>query len=99
MSDLRIGGLSPQSYTPLGRPVTPQTGAGGFQETLKAALQDVNQTQLNSGDLVQRMVSGEEVDLHDVMMSAEEASVAFEMLMEIRNKLLEAYQEIQRMQV
>ena len=99
MSDLRIGGLSPQSYTALGKPFTPQAEAGDFQGTLKAALQDVNKTQLGAGDLVQRLVSGEEVDLHDVMISAEEASVAFEMLMEIRNKLLEAYQEINRMQV
>jgi flagellar hook-basal body complex protein FliE len=45
------------------------------------------------------LIAGEPIDLHEVMISAEEASVAFDLMMEIRNKLLEAYQEIQRMQI
>ncbi len=98
MSDLRIGGLGPSRYTSLGRPLetapTPE-----FKDTLQEALSSVNGAQLDASGLVNRIVAGEEVDLHEVMISAEEASVAFELLMEIRNKLLEAYQEIQRMQV
>jgi flagellar hook-basal body complex protein FliE len=43
------------------------------------------------------MVAGEPVDLHEVMISSEEAGIAFDLMMEIRNKLLDAYQEIQRM--
>ncbi len=98
MSDLKIGGLGLSRYTPLGRPLE-STAAPSFQDTLKDALAGVNGAQLDASGLVNRIVAGEEVDLHEVMISAEEASVAFELLMEIRNKLLEAYQEIQRMQV
>ncbi len=99
MSDLRIGGLGAARYTPLGRPLEGAGEVSSFKDTLESALADVNGAQLDAGALVNRLTSGENVDLHDVMISAEEASVAFELLMEIRNKLLEAYQEIQRMQV
>lgn len=86
-------------YTPLGRPATPQMEGGGFGETLKAALSDVNDMQLESGAQIQRLLSGENVDLHEVMISSAEAGVAFNLMMEIRNKLVDAYQEIQRMNV
>jgi flagellar hook-basal body complex protein FliE len=99
MSDLKIGGLGGLSrYTPLGRPLE-TTATPDFKDTLKEALSGVNGAQLDASGLVNRIVAGEEVDLHEVMISAEEASVAFELLMEIRNKLLEGYQEIMRMQV
>ena len=98
MSDLRIGGLGPSRYTPLGRTLeTPP--AADFKDSLREALSGVNSTQLDASGLVNRIVAGEEDDLHEVMISAEEASVAFELLMEIRNKILESYQEIMRMQV
>ena len=100
MSDLRIDGLGPIRYTPLGRPgpAAPTEGPS-FAETLKGALAEVNDLQLEAGEMQRRMVAGEPVDLHEVMISAEEAGVAFDLMMEIRNKLLEAYQEIQRMNV
>jgi flagellar hook-basal body complex protein FliE len=99
MSQLRIDGLGPIRYTPLGRPASVEESGADFKQSLKTALQGVNDLQLQAADQVNRLVAGEQVDLHDVMISAEEASVAFELLMEIRNKLLDAYQEIQRMHV
>ena len=45
------------------------------------------------------MLSGENVPLHQVMIATEEASVSFQLMVEVRNKLLEAYQELMRMQV
>ena len=52
-----------------------------------------------AGHLAARMVRGDRVEVHDVMVAAEEAQLAFELLLEVRNKLLEGYQEIMRMQV
>ena len=66
---------------------------------LKTALQQVNDLQLHAADQVERLVAGEQVDLHEVMISSEEAAIAFELMLEIRNKLVEAYQELQRMHV
>jgi len=95
---MRIDGIGPVRYTALGRPAPAEAGQD-FQESLKAALRDVNDLQLQAGEQVNRLVAGEPVDLHEVMISAEEAGVAFDLMMEIRNKLLEAYQEIQRMHI
>jgi flagellar hook-basal body complex protein FliE len=99
MTDVRIDGIGPIRYTPLGKPLLPQTAPEDFQQTLKTAVREVNALQVNAKEQVDRLVAGEEVDLHDVMISAEEAGVAFDLMMEIRNKLLEAYQEIQRMSI
>jgi len=99
MSELRIDGLGPLRYTPLGRPAAAEPAAPEFRETLASALGKVNDLQLGAGEQVNRLVSGEDVDLHEVMISSEEASVAFDLMMEIRNKLLDAYQEIMRMHV
>lgn len=70
-----------------------------FGQQLGAALERVNESQTQRDDLVASMVRGESVEVHDVMMAAEEAQLAFDLMLEVRNKLLEAYQEVMRMQV
>ncbi|HUI63235.1 MAG TPA: flagellar hook-basal body complex protein FliE [Bacteroidota bacterium] len=70
-----------------------------FSQTLANAVADVNSLQSEAGKAVDRMVSGDAVDLHDVMVAVEKAKTSFELLMEIRNKTISAYQEIMRMQV
>ncbi len=99
MSEVRIDGLGPVRYTPIGKPASTGTPGTDFKESLKSALQQVNDLQLHAGDQVERLVAGEQVDLHEVMISSEEAAIAFELMLEIRNKLVEAYQELQRMHV
>ena len=99
MNEIRFGDIGPVRYTPLGKAFEPQTATPDFSETLKSALAETNDLQLDSGRNLERLVSGENVDLHEVMVSSEEAGIAFDLMMEIRNKLLEAYQEIQRMNV
>jgi flagellar hook-basal body complex protein FliE len=69
-----------------------------FGETLHQAMKDVNHLQQEAGKAVQQMVSGESTDLHDVMIAVEKAKTSFELLMEVRNKTLEVYREIMRMQ-
>lgn len=70
-----------------------------FGETLQRAMTDVNALQNEAGKAVEKMVGGEAVDLHEVMVAVEKAKTSFDLLMEIRNKALEAYREIMRMQV
>ncbi len=59
----------------------------------------LNQSQNNADSLVQQLSSGENVDLHDVTIGLEENDVNFRVAMAIRDKLVEAYQEVMRMQV
>jgi flagellar hook-basal body complex protein FliE len=70
-----------------------------FKETLTSFLKDVNGLQNKADESIQKMASGEINDVHQVMESVEEANVAFNMMMEIRNKVMDAYQEVMRIRL
>jgi flagellar hook-basal body complex protein FliE len=71
----------------------------GFLDTLKEKLNEVNDKQLEADDLTQKFIKGEEEDVHKVMLSTEEAKLSLELAVQIRNKLVEAYQEFNGMQI
>lgn len=75
---------------------TPPQG-GGFGEALTDALQNVSAVQQRSGDMQAAYERGEVTDIAQVMLARQEAGVAFEATLQVRNKLLSAYQEIMRM--
>ena len=70
-----------------------------FSETLKGFIKDVNVLQKEAGKSVEKLLTGEIKDVHDVMVAVEKAGTSFELMMEIRNKMIDAYHEILRMQV
>ena len=70
-----------------------------FKEVLNGYINDVNKMQVDADKAIENLVSGEIDDVSKVITAVEEANVAFQMMMQIRNKLTEAYQEIMRMQV
>ncbi|WP_010282458.1 flagellar hook-basal body complex protein FliE [Bacillus timonensis] len=70
-----------------------------FSGFLKDALNNVNETQKTSDKMTEKLIKGENVDLHQVMIASEKASVSLQATLQIRNKVIEAYQEIMRMQV
>lgn len=74
------------------------TEGPSFGDTLKQALGQVSAASDNATDYVQRFVRGEPVELHQVMAATEEAGIALEMLVELRNKFTEAYRTIASMQ-
>ena len=80
---------------------SPLTGAGGssFSSMLGQFASEVNAKQAAAGDAVNGLLSGQNVSLHQAMIAMEEASVSFQLMAEVRNKLLESYQELMRMQV
>lgn len=78
---------------------TPFEAQQSFGAFLKDAIQDVNSKQIKSDELTQKLILGENVDLHNVMIAAQKASIALNATMEVRNKVVEAYQEIIRMPV
>ncbi|MBT7537214.1 MAG: flagellar hook-basal body complex protein FliE [Verrucomicrobia bacterium] len=77
------------------------TGEAGtsFANMLKSLAQDVSVKSAQAGEAVQGVLAGEGVPLHQAVIAAEEASVSFQLMVEVRNKLLESYQELMRMQV
>jgi len=91
-----IPGVNSNSITPLNR----QSKAdGSFGSTLNGFLKDVNGLINEAGQTVQKMATGEVTDIHEVIIAAEKASVGLEMVIEVRNKLMESYKEIMRMQI
>lgn len=80
------------------KPATGATGqVAGFADTLQNALQDVSAVQKRSGDMQAAYERGEVTDVAKVMLARQEAGVAFEATIQVRNKLLSAYQDIMRM--
>lgn len=74
-------------------------GKSGFGEMLKQAISDVNEAQIQSGNMTEALAQGKNVELQDVMITAEKANVSLMSAVELRNKAVEAYQEIMRMQM
>lgn len=81
------------------RPAETTTPAPDFQSLLKEFVGEVNDVQHAAGEAVNRLVSGEPTEIHDVMVAVEKAGISFELMLEIRNKMLEAYQEVMRTQI
>ncbi len=72
---------------------------GGFGETLKTAIHQVNATQQRASDISVAYERGEETDVAKVMLARQEAGIAFEATLQVRNKLLSAYLDILKMGV
>lgn len=70
-----------------------------FGDMLGNMVREVNSKGAASADQVNGLLSGQNVSLHQTMVSMEEASVSFQLMVEVRNKLLDSYQELMRMQV
>jgi flagellar hook-basal body complex protein FliE len=68
-----------------------------FSEVFGNLLDSVNSLQMDAGKAQELLASGDAADLHQVMIAAEEAGIAMDLLLEIRNKLVDTYQTIMRM--
>ncbi len=81
-------------------PVKPASGVGqGFGDVLKHAVESVNAMQHEAGRLEEAVARGENVNIHQAVIAGEKAGLSFRLLMQVRNKMVEAYQEVMRMQV
>jgi flagellar hook-basal body complex protein FliE len=80
---------------------TSATGKKGdsFSTVLESSLAEVNQLQQKADQAITALATGEKASLHETMIAMEQADVSFRLMMQVRNKIVEAYQEIMRMQV
>lgn len=90
LKDVRAGAEATQGNTPA-------APAASFGDTLGNALEQVSAVQKRSGDMQAAYERGEVTDIAQVMLARQEAGVAFEATLQVRNKLLTAYQDIMRM--
>ncbi|MEW6181652.1 MAG: flagellar hook-basal body complex protein FliE [Bacillota bacterium] len=76
-----------------------KTGSSSFGTVLNEMLKEVNASQVKADESIQGFLSGQIQDLHQVVAATEEARLMLELAVQVRNKVVEAYQEISRMQV
>jgi len=101
MSSVILGPI-PNAYTP----ITPSTGLGeqpvgeNFSSILSNAVRSVDRLHDEAASQVGNLMqgSGGTADLNDVMVAVEKADVSFQLMMQVRNKIVSAYQEIEKMQ-
>ena len=70
-----------------------------FSDFIKSTINQVNESQAQGDLSIQKLHNGEAQNLHDVMISVEQADISLRMLVQIRNKAIQAYEEIMRMQI
>jgi flagellar hook-basal body complex protein FliE len=99
MSDFKVYNDLPRMMpSPAGPSVQPGAGGASFGKMLSEAVQQVNEVEQASQGELQKYL-GNESDLHSVMISLEKADLSFQMMMQVRNKIVQAYQEIMKSQV
>ena len=100
ISPAELQQLNPDLAASSAMPAITATGSSdSFSNLLGSFVNEVNQKQAAASDAVSGLLSGKNVSLHQAMISSEEASVSFSMMVEVRNKLLDSYQELMRMQI
>ena len=93
VSNLRI---LPSEISTTPSKVTPRNW--GFTETLRGAMDQVEQLQSTADNKVSELLNGNGMDVHSAMVAVEKADLSFQLMMQVRNKIVSAYQEISRMQ-
>lgn len=88
---LKISGVTPGTID--------ASDSVSFGQVLKQSLNEVNQLQSEADRAIEALATGQQTDIHNTMIAMEKADVAFRLLMQIRNKVISAYETIMRMQV
>ena len=96
--------VSPGAGTPVtaGALQPERSGPAGelpFADLVSSLIQDTSQQQAAVGEGIQKLVTGETDSIHDVVLTASRADLAFRLVMEVRNRLISSYEEIMRMQI
>ncbi len=96
---IETGGGLEQAFTPTRDTAQAESPAVSFSSYLGEMVSKVNAAQQESDKAVQELATGEARGLHEVMIAMEKSSISFQFLTQVRNKVVEAYQEVMRMPV
>jgi flagellar hook-basal body complex protein FliE len=98
MNNISFGNIS-NSYVPDTKSIDTGNDTGGsFTDVLKSAVDAVNQTHDSAAVQVTNLLQGGNADMNSVMIAVEKADVSFQLMMQVRNKIVSAYQDIEKMQ-
>lgn len=99
MSDAKSLKIEQPSLPGLSSPAAPTGPGADFATTLKQAINQVNELQKASDKSMQDLATGRTDNIADVMIAAEKADIALRVMVQVRNKVIDAYNEIMKMQV
>ena len=100
MNDLTISNLQtilPEMDAP--QKQMPETSSAPFSDYVKRSLDEVNGQMLNADQAIDDLATGKNQDIHNTMISMKKAEISFELVLQIRNKLMTAFDEIRRMSI
>lgn len=70
-----------------------------FDNVISQAIHKVNSTQLEANNMIESLIKGDDVSMHNVMLSMQEAQISTQLMLEVRNKLFDAYKEVNSVQL
>jgi flagellar hook-basal body complex protein FliE len=100
MSDLTIANLQtilPEMDGPIRQ--TSETSPSPFSDYVKRSLTEVNGQMLDADQAIKDLATGKNQDIHNTMIAMQKAEISFELVLQIRNKLMSAFDEIRRMSI
>ncbi len=98
---MSVNALNPNLPVPASggtKTAIPLPPSSGFGEVLREAVSEVDNFNLDAGQKVRGLVEGNGVDVHDAMIAVEKADLSFQLMLQVRNKVVQAYQQIAGMQ-
>lgn len=99
INQMRIMASQSQTKTPDLGAVKPDQGTSSFTDALSSSLKSVNETQMTAKAMAEAYDRGADIPLADVMLSMQKSSMAYQATLQVRNKVLSAYQDIMKMPV
>jgi flagellar hook-basal body complex protein FliE len=81
------------------QPVNKKESKINFSDVIGDAIEKVNESQVNADNKIESLIKGENVSMHEVMLSVQESQMSMQLMLEVRNKLFDAYQEISKVQL
>lgn len=96
---MKISGISSVLLNDLQTDKIKDKGSAGFENIMKDFIGNVNKAQSDANSLTNDFISGGNVEIHEVMIAGEKAKTSLDLLVEIRNKAVDMYKELTRMQV
>lgn len=92
-------GIPETGIMPVQNAVQQNASRVDFNELLKTAVNSINETQMSADSAIEQLAAGQNIELHNVVLATQKASLTMQMALQVKNKITEAYQEIMRMQI
>lgn len=96
---IKSGDLLPSGLNSEKRSGDVERGGKDFSQVMRDAVKEINQLQTNADEAIAKVQLDNTANIHEAMVALEQAGISFRALMQVRNKIVDAYQEVMRMQV